>query len=157
MPPACSNSPLLYVFCTKLMKDRPMNLSEGPLSRRSLLRAGGGLAATAAVFGGGALFARQASAEPLAGIPASQRFDLTQPSYDEFRSKMLHESHHVMQGFAFDNVNPRIFIAQEQNGSSGDDLCINQVNFSGEVTGSMHVNGAGHGVSIGVESVGTAS
>jgi hypothetical protein len=90
-------------------------------------------------------------------MPTSQYFDLTQASYDEFRSKMLHESHHVMQSFAFDNVNRRIFIVQMQNGSSGDDLCVNQVNFSGELIGSMHLNGAGHGVSIGVEAVGASS
>lgn len=70
---------------------------------------------------------------------------------------MLHESHHVMQGFAFDNVNRRLFMVQAQNGTSGDDLCINQVSFSGEQQGWMHLNGAGHGVSIGVEAVGTAS
>ncbi|MDT7725485.1 MAG: hypothetical protein QOI21_2061 [Actinomycetota bacterium] len=122
-------------------------------SRRSALRVGGGLAATAALLGTGAVFAGEAAA----AVPASPYFDLTQPSYDEFRSKMLHESHHVMQSFAFDNTNLRIFIAQAQNGTSGDDLCITQVNFSGEILGSMHLAGAGHGVSIGVEAVGTAS
>jgi hypothetical protein len=128
-----------------------------PLSRRSLLRTGGGLAATAALLGTGAVFAGEASADAEAGIPASQYFDITQPSYDLFRSKMLHESHHVMQGFAFDNVNQRLFVVQEQNGSSGDDLCISHLSFTGALQGWMHVNGAGHGVSIGVESVGTAS
>lgn len=122
-------------------------------SRRSMLRTGGGLAATAALLGTGGVFAEPAAA----AVPASQYFDITQPSYDLFRSKMLHESHHVMQSFAFDNVNRRLFIAQTQNGSSGDDLCLNQVDFSGNRIGSMHLNGAGHGVSIGVEAVGTAS
>lgn len=133
---------------------RPQNIADVTLSRRSLLRAGGGAAATAALLGTGALFAGSARADTL---PESQYFDIAQPSHDLFRSKMLHESHHVMQGFAFDNANRRLFIVQAQNGTSGDDLCVNQVSFTGEVLGSMHLDGAGHGVSIGVEAVGTAS
>jgi hypothetical protein len=128
-----------------------------PLSRRSLFRAG---AASAVALGAGAVFAGTAAADGAAGaadVPVSPYFDITQPSYDLFRSKMLHESHHVMQGFAFDNVNRRLFVVQAQNGTSGDDLCVNQVSFSGELLGSMHLAHAGHGVSIGVEAVGTAS
>ncbi|GHF60854.1 hypothetical protein FHX82_002702 [Amycolatopsis bartoniae] len=121
-----------------------------PLSRRTLLRAG---ATTAVLLGAGVL----ATGTAAATVPASSYFDLTQPSYDLFRGAMLHESHHVMQGFAFDNVNRRLFIVQAQNGTSGDDLCVNQVSFSGELEGWMHLDGAGHGVSIGVEPVGTAS
>jgi hypothetical protein len=123
------------------------------LSRRSLLRAGGGFAASATVLGCGTALAGQAAAE----VPASPYFDVTQPSYDLFRDKLLHESHHVMQGFTFDNVNRRLFVAQLQNGTSGDDLCINQLDFAGNRVASMHLNGAGHGVSIGVEAVGSAS
>ncbi|WP_410575307.1 teichoic acid biosynthesis protein C [Amycolatopsis sp. cmx-4-61] len=122
------------------------------LSRRSLFRAG---AATAVALGAGGLLTGTAAADD--GIPVSPYIDITKPSSDLFRSKMLHESHHVMQGFAFDNVNRRLFVVQAQNGTSGDDLCVNQLNFSGEVLGSMHVAHAGHGVSIGVEPVGTAS
>ncbi|MEU8632245.1 teichoic acid biosynthesis protein C [Amycolatopsis sp. NPDC048633] len=122
------------------------------LSRRSLFRAG---AVTAAALGAGAVFAGTAAGAD--GVPASPYFDITQPSYDLFRGKLLHESHHVMQGFAFDNVNRRLFVVQAQNGTSGDDLCVNQLSFSGELLGSMHLAHAGHGVSIGVEPVGTAS
>jgi hypothetical protein len=128
-----------------------------PLSRRSLFRAG---ATTAVALGAGAVFAGTAAADGAAAaadVPVSPYFDITQPSYDLFRSKMLHESHHVMQGFAFDNVNRRLFVVQAQNGTSGDDLCVNQVSFSGELLGSMHLAHAGHGVSIGVEAVGAAS
>ncbi|HET6285597.1 MAG TPA: teichoic acid biosynthesis protein C [Amycolatopsis sp.] len=126
------------------------------VSRRSLLRMGGGLAVTTALLGTGAMFAGPASAG-ITALPVSQRFDLTEPSYDEFRGKILHESHHVMQGFAFDNQNVRIFIVNARDGGTGDDLCITQVNFSGEIQGSMHLANAGHGVSIGVEPVGTDS
>lgn len=130
----------------------PSTIADRTLSRRSLFRAG---AATAAVIGFGAASAGTAVA---AELPATSPYiDITKSSTELFRSKMLHESHHVMQGFAFDNVNRRLFVVQAQNGTSGDDLCVNQVSFSGEVLGSMHVTHAGHGVSIGVEPVGTAS
>lgn len=93
-----------------------------------------------------------------AGAPAlsSKRFDLTQPSYDQFRNKALHEQR-VMQGFGFDDQNHRLYVAQLQNGTSGDDLCINELDEAGNLLGTMHLNGAGHGVSIGVEPVGTSS
>jgi receptor-binding protein len=122
------------------------------LTRRGLLRAGG--AAALAGAGAGALLGGGPAG---ATVPASQRFDLSQPSYDLFRSKMMHESHHVMQGFTFDNVNRRLFLAQLQNGTSGDDLCVNQLDLDGTLVGWMHLNGAGHGVSIGCEPVGSAS
>jgi receptor-binding protein len=127
--------------------------STGGLSRRTVLRAAGGAAATAATLGAGALLGGAAEA----AIPSSPYFDLTKPSYDLFRGKLLHESHHAMQGFAFDNVNRRLFVAQMRNGSSGDDLCINQIGFDGKRLGSMHLDKAGHGVSIGVEAVGGSS
>ena len=120
-------------------------------SRRTILKATGigllGLGAAAAV----------PSATAAATVPTSSRFDLSQPSYERFRSVSLHESHHAMQGMAYDNVNRRLYIAQIRNGSDGDDLCINQLSIEGELTGHMHVNNAGHGVSIGVEPVGSAS
>lgn len=123
------------------------------VSRRTVLRIAGGVAATAATFGITSVLSGVAEA----AIPRSRYFDLNEPSYDLFRSKMMHESHHAMQGFAFDNVNRRLFIAQIRNGSSGDDLCINQLSFAGKRLGSMHLSNAGHGVSIGVEAVGRSS
>jgi receptor-binding protein len=122
-----------------------------PLSRRAVLQATGagllGLGATGALPG------------PLAAasVPVSQRFDLSQPSYERFRGVSLHESHHAMQGMAYDNVNRRLYIAQIRNGSDGDDLCVTQLTIEGVATGHMHVDNAGHGVSIGVEPVGSAS
>ncbi len=122
-----------------------------PLSRRSMFKVTGagllGLGATVALSGSPAS----------ASVPASQRFDLSQPSYERFRSVSLHETHHAMQGMAYDNVNHRLYIAQTQNGSDGDDLCINELTIEGVPTGHMHVSNAGHGVSIGVEPVSTAS
>ncbi|WP_233598707.1 hypothetical protein [Amycolatopsis sp. WAC 01375] len=59
--------------------------SDPPFSRRSLLRADGDLATTTALLGTGAVFAGPASA----AVPPSKHFDLTKPSYDEFRGKIL--------------------------------------------------------------------
>jgi hypothetical protein len=121
------------------------------LGRRRLLAAGGGLAAMALVGG----FAEPAAAE----VPGSAHFDLTQPSYDLFRDAALFQST-VMQSFTFDNVNRRLFVAQVAEGSSAadhGDLCVSQLTFAGELLGHMFLTGFGHGVSIGVEPVGSTS
>ncbi len=43
-----------------------------------------------------------------------------------------------MQSMAFDNVNRRLFIVQPCNGDL-DDLCVNQVSFTGTVEGHMRL------------------
>lgn len=116
-----------------------------------------GGAASGGAAGQGASAGAGGEGASTAQLPKSKRFDLTKPSYDLFRNKALHGKHHAMQSFAFDNKNRRLFVAQIQDGSSGDDLCISQLSFSGALLGHMHLNGAGHGVSIGVEPVGTDS
>ncbi|MEV5610275.1 teichoic acid biosynthesis protein C [Streptomyces sp. NPDC052225] len=125
------------------------HISPSPLTRRGLLKAGGGLGLAALGLGLGAPSAS-------ASVPSSQRFDLTQPSYDLFRSKTLHDST-VQQGFAFDNVNRRLFVAQRTDGSSetGGDLCITQLDFAGNYVGYMHLQGFGHGVSFGAQGLGS--
>lgn len=121
-------------------------------SRRSMFQVAG-----AGLIGLGAAIAVPASSASAASVPTSKRFDLSQPSYERFRSVSLHETHHAMQGMAYDNVNRRLYIAQIRNGSDGDDLCVNQLSIEGKPTGHMHVNNAGHGVSIGVEPVGSST
>ncbi|CRL17345.1 unnamed protein product [Penicillium camemberti] len=93
-----------------------------------------------------------------ATIPTSQRFDLSKPSYDLFRSKSLHDTT-VQQGFAFDNTNRRLFVAQRRGGSSetSGDLCITQLDFNGNYMGYMHLTSFGHGVSFGAQAVGSSS
>jgi hypothetical protein len=121
------------------------------VTRRGLLAAGGGLAAAALVGG----FAEPAAAD----VPGSAHFDLTQPSYDLFRDSGLFQQT-VMQSFTFDNVNRRLFVAQVTNGSAAadrGDLCVSQLTFAGELLGHMFLTGFGHGVSIGVEPVGSTS
>ncbi|GHC39391.1 phage baseplate protein [Streptomyces cinnamoneus] len=121
------------------------------LSRRSLLRAGSGLGLAALGLG--------TAAHPAsAAVPASQRFDLTQASTDLYRGKPLHDVT-VQQGFAFDNVNRRLFVAQRRNGSaeSAGDLCVTQLDFAGNYVGSMHLTGFGHGVAFGAQGVGSST
>ncbi|KAK2799706.1 hypothetical protein FQN50_008406 [Emmonsiellopsis sp. PD_5] len=91
-----------------------------------------------------------------AAVPASKRFDLSEPSYDLFRSKALHDGR-VQQSFAFDNVNKRLFVAQLQNGDDEKlgNLCITQLDFSGKYVGYMHLNDFGHGVSFAAQPVGS--
>jgi hypothetical protein len=128
-----------------MSRARPGTRPGARLTRRGLIKAGG--AAVLAAGAGGALTVGEASA----AVPGSKRFDLSKPSYDVFRKALLHEKHHAMQGMAFDTENGHLFISQVRDGSSGDDLCINRLDGSGRVTGTMHLDNAGHGVSIGVE------
>lgn len=123
-----------------------------PMTRRTMFKLGG-----AGLLGLGAAVTIPGLSASAASVPASTRFDLAQPSSERFRGISLHETHHAMQGMAYDNVNRRLYVAQIRNGSDGDDLCINQLSIEGKPTGHMHVNNAGHGVSIGVEPVGSAS
>ncbi|MCB5177982.1 phage baseplate protein [Streptomyces antimicrobicus] len=113
-----------------------------PLSRRGLIRTGVG--GTLAALGLG-LGAQPASAD----VTPTQRFDLTQPSYDLFRSKNTHGPR-VQQSFAFDWVNKFLFVATKRDGSpdSAGDLCINKMDFDGNFLSYMHLDGFGHGVAF---------
>ncbi|MEU0810819.1 teichoic acid biosynthesis protein C [Streptomyces sp. NPDC005970] len=125
-------------------------------NRRRLLKLGGGAAAGAAL-GLGAKVATASEAAPTA-VPTSSRFDLTEPSYDLFRHARLHDAR-VQQSFCFDNVNRRLFVAQLKDGSadSSGDLCITQLDFSGNELGYMYLLGFGHAVSIAAQPVGTST
>ncbi|MFK4148464.1 teichoic acid biosynthesis protein C [Streptomyces sp. NPDC004065] len=120
-------------------------------SRRGLLRAGAGVSLAALGLGYGASGAS-------ASVSTSPRFDLSQPSYDLFRSKELH-SKRVQQSFAFDSVNKRLFVAAKRAGSaeSDGDLCISHLDFQGNYISYMHLNGFGHGVAFGVRPSGGTS
>lgn len=93
-----------------------------------------------------------------AAVPKSAHFDLTEPSYDLFRSKALHDDT-VQQGFAFDNTNRRLFVSQRLNGASdtSGNLCITQLDFSGKILGHMHLTGFGHGVAFGAQASGSTT
>ena len=121
----------------------------GPVRRRSLLKA---MAAGGVLSGVGSLPAQAAPASP-----AGRSFDLRAPSWPVLLGVRLHEAHRIMQSFAFDDVNQRLYVAQLQNATSGDDLCISELDLQGNLLGWMHLDGVGHGVSIGVEPVGPRS
>ncbi|KAK3368767.1 hypothetical protein B0H63DRAFT_442007 [Podospora didyma] len=93
-----------------------------------------------------------------ATVPTSPRFDLSKPSYDLFRSKALHDDT-VQQGFAFDSVNRRLFVSQRRNGAdaTSGDLCITQLDFSGNYVGYMHLTGFGHGIAFGAQASGSST
>ncbi|GIJ88082.1 hypothetical protein Asppvi_006998 [Aspergillus pseudoviridinutans] len=93
-----------------------------------------------------------------ASIPSSKRFDISAPSYDLYRHKTLRDNT-VQQGFAFDNVNRRLFVAQRRDGSSetAGDLTITQLDFDGNYVGHMYLKDFGHGVSFGAQAVGSAT
>ncbi|MCX4718993.1 teichoic acid biosynthesis protein C [Streptomyces virginiae] len=120
-----------------------MNHPQGfSLSRRGLIRTGVG--ASLAVLGLGA-GAQAASAD----VTATKRFDLSEPSYDLFRSKDTHGAR-VQQSFAFDWENKFLFVATKRSGSeeSDGDLCINKMDFDGNFISYMHLDGFGHGVAF---------
>ncbi|KAH7112062.1 hypothetical protein EDB81DRAFT_923580 [Dactylonectria macrodidyma] len=91
-----------------------------------------------------------------AAVAASTYFDLKAPSHDLFRHKSLRDET-VQQGFAFDQKNRRLFVAQRRNGTPIEkgDLCITQLDFSGKYLGHMYLNGFGHGVAFGAQAVGS--
>ncbi|KAJ5171712.1 hypothetical protein N7492_004305 [Penicillium capsulatum] len=91
-----------------------------------------------------------------ATIPSSKHFDLSKPSHDLFRSKPLHDKT-VQQGFAFDNTNRRLFVAQRRDGTAekAGDLCITQLDFDGKYVGHMYLTGFGHGVSFAAQADGS--
>ena len=93
-----------------------------------------------------------------AALPAGgPRIDLTSPNHTLFEHKSLHHSQRVIRSLAFDNANRRLFILQARTDGAVGDLCLNRVSMSGALLGTMHVNHAGHGLSFGVESVGSDS
>ncbi|MFF0794881.1 Tat pathway signal sequence domain protein [Streptomyces spiralis] len=132
------------------------------LSRRSILRCVGGVAA-------GTLAASLAITQEgtaAAAAPSSERFDLTDGSTEWFREILLNETR-IMQSFAFDNTNKHLYTAQLIGGgislpgetqtytgadrSRNGDLCITRLDWQGNIIGRMYLKGFGHGVSIGVE------
>ncbi|WP_406835394.1 teichoic acid biosynthesis protein C [Streptomyces sp. AHU1] len=112
------------------------------LSRRGLIRTGAGATLAALGLGAGAQSAS-------AAVTATKRFDLTEPSYDLFRSKDTHGAR-VQQSFSFDWENKFLFVATKRTGSTetDGDLCINKMDFDGNYISYMHLDGFGHGVAF---------
>ncbi|MET8979860.1 Tat pathway signal sequence domain protein [Streptomyces sp. NPDC004539] len=107
-----------------------------------------------------------------AAVPASSRLDLTATTGPWLREIALSETR-VLQSFAFDNTNKRLYTAQLTQGgrtltgesapvsgterAKNGDLCITRLDWQGAVTGRMYLKGFGHGVSIGAEPFGTGT
>jgi hypothetical protein len=124
------------------------------LSRRGLLTGAG------AILAAGSLAAPTASARPvrLDALTPTKRFKMSATTNEFFRSKPLWGPT-VMQSFAFDTPNNRLFTGQLRSGTGANsgDLTLSQLNFSGTVLGHMYLNGFGHAVSIGAQAVGGTS
>ncbi|MEV0795245.1 hypothetical protein [Kribbella sp. NPDC050459] len=118
------------------------------LSRRGLLTGAGALVAA------GTLGVPAATARTLS-LPTSKRFQMSATTNEFFRSKPLQDAT-VMQSFAFDTPNNRLFAAQLRGGSGANsgDLALTQLDFSGNQLGYMYLTGFGHAVSIGAEASG---
>ncbi|MDF2960839.1 MAG: hypothetical protein K0S39_2574 [Paenibacillus sp.] len=99
----------------------------------------------------------------------SKMFDLSAPATELIRDKALHNGT-VQQSFAFDNVNQHIYVVQLMAGGQqlpgeagpvsgagralNGDLTLTQLDQAGNKLGYMFLKGFGHGVQIGVETVG---
>jgi len=121
------------------------------LSRRGLLTGAGALVAA------GTLGVPAATARTLS-LPTSKRFQMSATTNEFFRSKPLQDAT-VMQSFAFDTPNNRLFGAQLRGGSGANsgDLALTQLDFSGNQLGYMYLTGFGHAVSIGAEASGSTT
>lgn len=145
------------------------------ISRRQALALGGGVAATAALstaaaYGAGAGRGAGAAARPDAVTGGV--FDLSVPSTKYLREVAL-QNNTVMQSFAFDDTNGSIYTIQLIQGGlklSGEsapvsgadraahgDMVVTRLSLTGSNLGHMYLRGFGHGVSIGVEPVGTSA
>ncbi|MDQ1914834.1 hypothetical protein RAC89_31100 [Paenibacillus sp. GD4] len=112
-----------------------------------------------------------AASTSLAERPAleSKMFVLSGTANELFRDKALHNGT-VLQSFAFDNVNQHIYVVQLMAGGQqlpgetapvsganrdkNGDLTLTQLDMEGNKLGYMFLKGFGHGVQIGVETVG---
>lgn len=99
----------------------------------------------------------------------SKMFDLSEPATELIRDKALHNGT-VLQSFAFDNVNQHIYVVQLMAGGQqlpgesapvsganrdkNGDLTLTKLDLAGNELGYMFLKGFGHGVQIGVETVG---
>ncbi|MDP9849572.1 hypothetical protein [Streptosporangium lutulentum] len=120
------------------------------LSRRRLFRAGGRVAAAAAV--GSLPFAGAGVAH--ADVPPSPRFAFAGSGGDPIIRKSLH-ANWVMQSFAYDNVNRHVYFVQHNSQNTdpanAGDMWVTKTDLAGNRLGSMALHNFGHGVQIGVE------
>ncbi|WP_244362755.1 Teichoic acid biosynthesis protein C (Precursor) [Streptomyces aquilus] len=81
----------------------------------------------------------------------TDRVDLDVPAKRRLKEKALHEGT-VLQSFAFDEVHQHLYVLQVRRGGIGaGNLCLNKLEYDGTLLGHMHLQGFGHGVSMGVQ------
>ncbi|SNX61535.1 hypothetical protein SAMN06272735_3276 [Streptomyces sp. TLI_55] len=81
----------------------------------------------------------------------TDRVDLAVPAKRRLKEKALHEGT-VLQSFAFDEVHRHLYALQVRRGGIGaGHLCLNKLDYDGTLLGHMHLQGFGHGVSMGVQ------
>ncbi|MEU2425063.1 hypothetical protein ABZ619_29285 [Streptomyces sp. NPDC007851] len=126
-------------------------------SRRQILRTGAGMVGAAAL---GTAAPLVAAGTAQATVATSKHFALSGDGGNPIWRATLHQPYWAMQSFAYDNVNGRIYFAQHRIGDSAGhngDLWISQTDLSGNVLGTMAIQGFGHGSSMGVEPTGSGS
>ncbi|MFD7259165.1 signaling protein [Streptomyces sp. NPDC059874] len=143
-----------------------------PFSRRTLLFAGGGVAA--AIAAGGLTWARDSEvAEPGAAErtgppPMAGEFDIRSGTELLAPTQLFNAT--GPQSFAFDDTNGLIYTLQtlqaaihlsdeQEPVAAADrkragDMCLTRLTSTGEIIGYMYLRGFGHGISFGVEPVG---
>jgi hypothetical protein len=104
-----------------------------------------------------------------ASVPTTTRFDLTDNAAAVFTKKSLYDTYHVMQSFAWDNVHTYVYTVQVEGSDAAGtwsehwangDLTLTKLSADGNTVAGhmylMYLRGFGHGVSIGVEPVGSS-
>jgi hypothetical protein len=97
-------------------------------------------------------------------IAPTDAFDLTSPGQHLFGPTKLADTKTKLQSMAWDQVHHRVYIAQVTDGDAtktaaqhiaDGDLTITKLTDTGSVVSSMRLRRSGHGVSIGVEPIGS--
>ena len=153
------------------MPDQAVAETAGLSRRRMLALLGGGGAAVAAGLLGASAAAAMPEVPTRRGGWADRRpcgpvFDLSANAATLMRAEPLHNKT-VLQSFAFDNLQRRVYTLQLMQGGlqlPGEgapvagatrdlhgDLCLTELDWSGNELGSMYLTGFGHGVQMGVE------
>lgn len=57
----------------------------------------------------------------------------------------------IMQSFAIDFINNHVYVTQLKGNAIEGNICLNKLDFNGNILGKMYLNGFGHGTQIGVE------
>jgi receptor-binding protein len=117
--------------------------------RRRFLQAGGAVA-------GASLLGSQLSnghAAAATGVPETAMFNIHAPSSPFIPSPFSLASTTVMQSFAFDNVNERIYTVQLTSGGTLGELTCTKLDYAGKEAEPswLHLKGFGHGVQIGAQ------